>query len=207
MNNACKLNWTFVERCKQVDFLDLTIWLDPSGNISTRTFQKPMNLFLYITPDSAHPPGLIKSLVFGLLLTYYKHNTNSSDFLCMTSLLFQRLLNRSHQHNNLSDIFMSAITKIENNTQDIWKKTGTKSTEQENRLFFHIPFHPRDISRKEIRNIYNNTCQSDSGNGSFKNMRNFNSRSIMKIDKLTVAYSQPRNLGDLLVPSTLQKIQ
>ena len=164
-----------------------------------------MNLFLYITPNSAHPPGLIKSLVFGLLLTYYKQNTNATDFLRMTSLLFQRLLNRGHLHNNLSEIFMSAITKIENNSQDIWKKPRTNATEQENRLFFHIPFHPRDISRKEIRNIYDNTCQSDSGYGSFKNMRNFNSRSIMKIDKLTVAYSRPKNLCDLLVPSTLKE--
>ena len=77
--------------------------------------------------------------------------------------------------------------------------------EEENRLFLHIPYHPRDISRKEIRNIYDSTCQSDSGNGSFKEMRNYKSRSIMKIDKLTVAYSRPKNLCDLLVPSTLKE--
>ena len=158
-----------------------------------------MNLFLYITPNSAHPPGLIESLVFGLLLTYYKQNSNTSDFLHMTSLLFQRLINRGHLFDNLSEIFTSAITKIEGNANDPWKQPSIKPTDEENRLFLHIPYHPRDISRREIQNIYDSTCQLDSGNSSFKEMRNYKSRSIMRIDKLTVAYSRPKNLCDYLV--------
>ena len=124
----------------------------------------------------------------------------------MTSLLFQRLLNRGHLFDNLTELFSTAVKKIEESINDpfIDLKPLPTSTE-ENRLFLHIPYHPRDISRKEIRNIYDSTCNSETNNSSFKNLRNYKTRTYMKIDKLTVAYSRPKNLCDLLVPSTLKE--
>ena len=40
MNNAWKLDWTFVHPTTSVDFLDLTVSIDQQGIISTKTFQK-----------------------------------------------------------------------------------------------------------------------------------------------------------------------
>jgi len=94
--------------------------LDKEGNISTKTFQKKMDLFLYIPPHSSHPPGLMKSLIYGLLLTYFLQNTHRSDFFDMISLLHKRLLARGHrtamiqwliQRKVLTDQILHVLTK------------------------------------------------------------------------------------------------
>ena len=48
-----------------VDFHDLTIKLE-NGSIILRTYcyQKPINLYQYVTPNSAHPPWMIKGVVY-----------------------------------------------------------------------------------------------------------------------------------------------
>ena len=56
LNSTCKLEWNTTSLSKSVDFLDITIILDKEGNISTDTFQKKMNLFLYI-PSTLLPPA------------------------------------------------------------------------------------------------------------------------------------------------------
>ena len=47
---------------KSTKFLDLTIILK-NNYFETKAYQKSMNLFLCIPEHSAHPPGLIKSLI------------------------------------------------------------------------------------------------------------------------------------------------
>ena len=205
----CNLKWKITALCTKVDFLDLTILIDSSGNLWTRTFQKPMCLFLYIPPHSAHPPGLMKSLVFGLLQSYFLQNTFLEDFYKMIRLLFHRLLARGHALEDLKILFSDAIDKITEINDPMYSylrhldNESSKST-PDSRIFFHIPYHPRDISRKRIREIYHDTCESDpTCAGSFKSMPNDETGDHMTIDKLTVAYHRPKNLRDLLSPSVL----
>ena len=106
LNSTCKLEWNTTSLSKSVDFLDITIILDKEGNISTNTFQKKMNLFVYIPPHSSHPPGLMKSLIYGLSPTYFLQNTLRSDFLNMISLLYKRLFARGHISVKISDQFL-----------------------------------------------------------------------------------------------------
>ena len=94
-------------------FLDHTIAIIPIGEISTKTYQKAMNLFLYIPPQSADLPGLIKSLVYGLLSAYYHQNSDSDDFIMITHLLLKFLLLRGNNISNLELIFNNAITTLE----------------------------------------------------------------------------------------------
>ena len=165
-----------------------------------------MNLFLYIPPNSAHPPWLVKSLIFGLLQTYHRQNSKYSDFLKITTLLFQRLIDRGHLHDNLVELFSSAIESIEKNENNPFI-TPPPITSSENRLFLHTPYHPRDISRKQIRDLYESTCESSESNSNFKFLLNPKTKEHMSIDKLTVAYSRPKNLRDLLVSSTFQETE
>ena len=151
----------------------------------------------------------MKSLVFGLLQTYFLQNTFLKDFYNMVRLLFNRLLARGHVLTDLKELFSEAIDKIEaiNDPMSTYLRhldeTSSKSN-PESRIFFHIPYHPRDISRKRIRNIYQDTCESDpTCAGSFKSMPNDETGDHMTIDKMTVAYHRPKNLRDLLSPSAL----
>ena len=61
------LEWEVEQLSQTVDFLDLTITIDADGSVATKTFVKDMNLHLYIPPRSAHPKGILKSLIFGTL--------------------------------------------------------------------------------------------------------------------------------------------
>ena len=80
----------------------------------------------------------------------------------------------------------------------------SRSKPIEKRLFFCYKYHPRDVSRKTIRNVYENICESKSVQGyTFKKMVNISSGEKLTINWLTVCYSRPRNLHDELVSSTL----
>ena len=207
LNSACKLEWTTTTLSKRVNFLDITIMLDREGNLSTKTFQKGMNLFLYIPPHSSHPPGLMKSLIYGLLLTYFLQNTRISDFYTIVSLLHKRLLARGYTTENINPIFMDATEKIESCFDPmVYSKKDTERSDpscSDKVLFFHIPFHSRDISRQKIRDIYEKTCEGEPQGYNFKHMPNNISGKTMKISQLTIAYSRPKNLRDYLCPSKL----
>ncbi|KAL7530990.1 hypothetical protein ACHAWF_003587, partial [Thalassiosira exigua] len=74
LNNFGVLRWTINEPSKQCVFLDLSIKIDGHRNV-TCTYQKPTKLALYLPGSSAHPAGMIKGTIFGLLRRYYKQNT------------------------------------------------------------------------------------------------------------------------------------
>jgi hypothetical protein len=53
LNSYSQLKWTSSGLSSSVNFLDITITIENNGKISTKTFQKPKNLHLYIPPSSA----------------------------------------------------------------------------------------------------------------------------------------------------------
>ena len=123
----------------------------------------------------------------------------------MTHLLFTRLIARGHQSINLHPIFLEATTWLEDHYDpmvDNIISTTTDTLSDDVNLFFHIPFHTRDISCQKICDIYKHTCENDN-EVNFKCMLNDYSGKSMKINRLTVAYSRPKNLRDLLCPSKL----
>ena len=102
LNNCSFLNWETETPATKTHFLDLNLWINPSTRkINYITYQKKMNLFLYIPTHSAHPKNTVKSLIYGLLHTYKRQNPNQKDFIQLANLLFKRLKVRGHQTNDL----------------------------------------------------------------------------------------------------------
>ena len=58
------LTWEFTPRGYECDFMDLTIRIEDS-RIHTTLYEKKMNLYLYIPPHSADPPGVLTGLIMG----------------------------------------------------------------------------------------------------------------------------------------------
>ena len=116
----------------------------------------------------------------------------------MTRLLLRRLLNRGHKYETLEPVFQSAVKCIETMANSHFKPTPSPLLPSKNPLFLHLPYHPKDISRKRLRDIYDGTCQS-----TLSCIHNDETDGDLKIDRLTIAYSRPKNLRDLLCPSTL----
>jgi hypothetical protein len=92
LNSYCKLDWNTEDLTRSVNFLDLIIWIDDSGKLKYKTYQKPMNLFLYIPAHLAHLPGVLKSLIHGLVQTYHHQNYDNCNFQFNINKLFGRLL-------------------------------------------------------------------------------------------------------------------
>ena len=82
INNFGILKWDIlkVTPSLSVNFLDMALSII-QGRIISSTYQKKMNLHLYIPPSSEHPPSCIKGAIFSLINRYYRQNTHQQDFI------------------------------------------------------------------------------------------------------------------------------
>lgn len=107
------LHWDVTKLSKSADFLDLTIDIEKDGSIVTKTHVKPMNLHLYIPPDSAHPAGVLKSLVFGNLQRYRIQNTHRKDYVSASAAFYGHLLKRGWSRDMLNPVFQQAAAAVD----------------------------------------------------------------------------------------------
>ena len=127
----------------------------------------------------------------------------------MIQLLFTRLVARGHNPLFLHQTFTEAATAIDlkRNSHSSTKTTNQPTNVTENRLFLKWQYHPRDITRQEIRHCYTTTCEQGSiaNPHGFKSLKT-NSNHNMEISHFTVAYMKGKNLRDILIPSTLHSL-
>jgi hypothetical protein len=183
LNSYCQLKWTSDELKTTVNFLDLTITVNNQHQIITKTFQKPTNLHLYIPPASAHPPGVLKSLIYGNLHRYWKQNTHIEDFIEITKQFANRLIIRGYKREDIQKTFIKAAKKF-----DEYIEIRNKVSDTNNTLYLHWTYHPRDISKSKLRLLYNDTLQLRSG-----------------FNNLIICYSRPKNLRDSLMKTKLEE--
>ena len=146
------------------------------------SFQKELNLYLYIPSGSAHPPSCLKGLISGELRRYWIQN-GVKDFQEILAKFIHRLTLRGHKLEDLTQIFQQAAAQLE------LKQTNTNSASANNKntLFIHWQFHPQGIQRRELRQLYNNLLKPH-----------------LDFDKVTIAVSRPKNLRDLLTNAKLE---
>jgi len=180
LNNWAGLRWKIEEPSQKTVFLDLNIQLS-NATIVTSTFQKSLNLYLYIPPLSAHPPSCLKGLIAGELRRYWLQN-NPDDFKEILTSFIKRLLLRGHAINNISPILLNAAAQLEKNHH----ANKTQPTTGEDTLFIHRVFHPHGISQNDIRNLYNKILQPH-----------------LDFNRMTVAMARPANLRDILTKAAL----
>ena len=86
-----KLKWEFSELECTTNFLDVTITLKPQL-IGTTIFEKALNKYLYLPPHSAHPPGVLKSLIAGAIYRVNQLCINTPDELATLLEKFKQCL-------------------------------------------------------------------------------------------------------------------
>ena len=199
MNTWGKLRWIVSERSTTVDFLDLTLSLE-NGHITTKTFQKPMNLYLYIPPTSAHPTSCYKGLIVGNFLRFRKQN-NDKDFCNLLGNFAEHLLARGHSLKAVKSHFTKAAAIVDKSTlQQLPTKNTLQTPKQDiqqaadpsivNRsLYLHWEYHPHGMKKERLRAIFDDTI----------------GRCNPFAKGMTVAMSRPKNLRELLTKTTLQE--
>ena len=190
------LEWEATRPSKSVDFLDLTITLDPDGTFSTKTYVKPMNLHLCLPPESAHPKGTLKSLIFGTIHRYWTQNSRKEDFLSAGAAFYGHLLNRGYTSEVLTPLFLEAAVAMNRKfngptaPEELWEPIPDSP---QGRFFIHWEYHPRDVERKTLRQLFEETLSpvlSEAG---------------LPVKQLTVAYSTPRSLANCLTKTQLSE--
>ena len=184
------LEWEAEPLGKTANFLDLTIQLQADGSIKTTTFVKPMNLHLYIPPTSAHPPGVLKSLIFGNLNRFWIQNSDTTDYVATTSAFYGHLLNRGYAPDELKPLFLEAAACLDKRTSNPNKRPSPRTAN--NSIFIHWEYHPRDISRRAIRQTFHATLAPTLAESNLPSHP-------------TIAYSVPRNIGHCVTRTQLRE--
>jgi hypothetical protein len=194
LNTWGSLKWTSDGLTNEIIFMDLTIRIDPFSNrLTYETFQKAMNLYLYIPPNSAHPQGLLRGIVFGRMRAYWNQNTEKKNFVRMAKLLAQRLIVRGYSKKLLIPLFIEATERLsrlddERRIHSASSETATEANDPKP-IFFHLPYHPRGIARTTIRKTFDTTLKK-----------------LMPQRPLIVAVSRPKNLGDRVCRTRLPDV-
>jgi hypothetical protein len=186
LNGFGTLHWNIENLTTSTTFLDINIQII-NQKIQTSTFQKELNLYLYIPPISAHPASCFKGLIVGELLRYWKQNSSIQDFVNITNNFISRLLQRGHLLEDLIPILRSAAATIDNAANNIRERPS--NIESDETVYIHWQFHPKDINKSKIRQVYNSTLK---GHDNFQHMR--------------VAMARPENLRDILCRTNLSMI-
>ena len=111
VNDFGLLTWDIEDPTTTVDFLDLTIRIE-NNKITTKTYQKELNLYQYIPPRSCHPPGMMEGIVYSLMRTYRRHNTKTSDYYDMATKLFHRHVARGWDKAVMKEYILKADHKL-----------------------------------------------------------------------------------------------
>ncbi len=182
INSYSQLKWETTGLNNTTNFLDLTISINSNGTITTKTYQKPTNLHLYIPPNLAHPPGILKSIIYGNLWRYWLQNTNIIDFMEITKQFAERLITRGYNKEKITNLFHKAARKLD----------GTKKIKRTNEdtIYLHWTWHPRDQGRSKLQVIFNETMKEKCG-----------------FNNLIIAYSRPKNLQDCLIKTKLSELE
>lgn len=184
-----RLTWDTEQPSLSVNFLDLTVTLLPDGTLRTKTFQKSYNRYLLRTPLSCQPDYILKSFVYGAIHRYFWQNALEEDFVNMVTLLKQRMENRGHHHHNLLPLFHQALQKVATSSLPNPRPTTNQKLQNSNNnnndmLFLHLPYHPNNPTRPELRELLSQ----------FKNdLSSFG----LPLQRIIIAYSKAPNIGDI----------
>jgi hypothetical protein len=147
---------------------------------------------------SAHPPGILTSLIIGMTKRIYALTTELDDWTQSFRLLFLRLCNRGYGQATLRPLLEIAIKKAHT------KKLATIDFDKEKRCYLHLSYHPQDPSSTVIQKTFRNTLLWPSGEPSLPELRSFRGYPL-ETNLMVIAYHRPHNLKNLLFPRTFKE--
>jgi hypothetical protein len=123
----------------------------------------------------------------GELLQDWNQNSSPQDFINITNHFILCLLQRGHLLKDLIPILQSAVSTIDNSLN--CRQRSYAEHKQDEALYIHWQFHPRDFDKAKICQIYNKTL---------KGHENFT--------QMWIAMSRPKNLRDILCRTNIPAI-
>jgi hypothetical protein len=203
-----KLKWDFTKLALSAVFLDLTLTIN-NGRIHSTLYEKELNLYLYLPPHSAHPPGVLKGLISGLLLRIIRLTSDPATRKLHVQRFFARLVARGYAANKIKPQFEKTLSRIQQQQQSGQQTDPAQqdaiqpATQQENPVFLHLEYHPLDPSSSTIQKLFEtHVLKSNSRNRYYPPLAKLKNKQGREtgINCLIIAYHRPLNLGNILAP-------
>jgi hypothetical protein len=146
--------------------------------------------------------GVLTGLIFGQILRIYQLCSKIEDMDEELRKFHGRLIDRGYHHNITLPLFVKGIDNATNNLsltpaqREIRKKD--KIGKLDERIFFHVTYHPQSAGSKVIQHLWRNKIFSPPGKKIFTELKN-SSNFHVPIKRLVVAYHRAQNLGNLLL--------
>jgi hypothetical protein len=150
-----KLDFTATAPDDAVVFLDMTVYKE-GNKLHVREYQKPGNPHLYVPAHSAHPPGLLKAIIYGNVKRLYKINSKKADLNTSLKRFTYQLSLRGYSMSNIRKHLYTAITMhvphevepILPVTSSVVSTTATEITTAIQKIPFVIQYDPGGPCRK-----------------------------------------------------------
>mmetsp|Transcript_25192 Transcript_25192/g.40862 ORF Transcript_25192/g.40862 Transcript_25192/m.40862 type:complete len:678 (-) Transcript_25192:58-2091(-) len=208
VNSFHGLSWDFDPRTQSMDYMDMTVTIEEDGRITTSLYEKEMNLYQYLPPNSCHPPGVLTGLIMGGVLRILQLCSDRNDADGHIFNFYHRLISRGHQPTNLLPIFDKAITNAEAyiaNYSTSTKSSKSVARKKRDSIYFHIPYHPEDPRAKHWQELWQKHMVQPMGKSPLTSIDC--GTATFPTDKLTVCYSRHLNLGNFLSYRKLDKFK
>ena len=201
INGYHDLKWEIEEPTTSVTFMDLTLTVD-NGAINTNLHEKDLNLYLYIPPHSNHSNSLLTGLVSGCIYRIFRLCSNTADAKHHLQNLLRRLVARGYNHQHIRSLINSLSLSINNRASQPDRIYARN--ENDNRLFFHIPYHQNNPPAHVIQDIWHTSIMEPAGAQPLHRVKNHEDTPV-GISKLTVAYSRTPTLGEKLSNRNIER--
>ena len=175
--------------------------------IITSLYEKSTNLYLYIHPHSAHPPGVLTGLVSGIILRIHSLCSEQDDIDLRMKKIYARLLVRGYQQ----DLLIPAFTKGITGARAFIKRGSVRRCELDKdkdstgRVVFHQDYHPRDPTSKSLQRQWRQHLLHPPWEPPLWSLRKKNKIPI-GIRSICVAYSRPKNLGNIFIYRKIDRL-
>jgi hypothetical protein len=187
------------ERTSSVIFMNLTISLR-DHRITTLLYSKPLNLYLYIPPQSAHPPGVLNGLISGIIFRIYTLCSDPTDIRNRLQAFWNRLLACGYNAVQIRLPFGKGMSNAKSFTSAAAPPPDVAS---DNPLFFHLQYHPPDSPSSVIQQAWKDKVAIPRHSQPLASLpicsrKERGKTKPFKFDRLIVCYSRQPNLGNLL---------
>jgi hypothetical protein len=201
INSFGSLRWTFTALARQIDYLDVTIRLDARMSIRFTLFEKPLNLYLYLPPHSAHPPGVLTGLVYGMIRRAYRLTTDPTDCQAYLRKFYTRLRYRGYSKDTLLPLFVAGLANRAKPPRNKKRQSNSATTT----LYFHVPYHPANPPSSVLQEAYRTILLHPKAATPLPQIANTHLGADCGVRRMVIAYHRPPNLANLLCPRKLER--
>jgi hypothetical protein len=195
-----KLRWDFSSLSESVVFLDLRISLSPNKDrIITTLYEKDLNLYLYIPPNSLHPPGGLRSFIIGNTKRIMERCSDPSEILPNLRNMKLRLVHRGYDARNVDTLIrQTLLNENYNNNNNIIDPTQQQPEPEPKLIFLHKIYYPSPANQS-IRKLIRDSIISPPKEPHLAMLKNSDG---IRLDpfRFIIANHRLRNLRDKLCP-------